>query len=136
MAVGKRVRLLLVFMVRLKFGAPQFLHSSPLGQAGGLNRLQNGRRSAAPQSAVGGGQRPLVEQHGYTAESDETRAGNLTNNGDGDLDCVSVLAGESSVRQLGLIDNPGVTEDLETLKNDSIRTTQHARYYLKYVTPI
>lgn len=39
----------------------------------------------------------------------------MTNDGDGDLDCVSILAGESSVRQLGLIDDPGVAEDLETI---------------------
>lgn len=61
-AVRKCLRLLLLLNVRMNFVAPQVLHASPLGQVGGLNRLQNRRRSAAPQGAVGGGQRPLVER--------------------------------------------------------------------------
>lgn len=52
--------LLLLFRVRINFRTPQLLHPSPLSQAGGLDRLQDRSGSAASQSWVRGGQRPLV----------------------------------------------------------------------------
>ena len=56
------LRLLPFFKVCVNFGTLQFLPSSPLSQAGGLNRLQDRSRSAALQSRIGGRQRPLVGQ--------------------------------------------------------------------------
>lgn len=38
----------------------------------------------------------------------------MTSNGVDDLNCVRILPAESSVRQLGFINDPGVTKDLET----------------------
>lgn len=115
----------------MNFSAAQFLHSSPLGQVGGLNRLQDRRRSAALQSTVDGRQCPLVEQEDYTIirrcirlSRKSCRQHHLTgniNNGDDNLDCVSILSDESSVRQLGFIDDPRVTKNLETLKQNFIR---------------
>lgn len=47
----------------MNFGTSQFLHSSPLSQAGRLDGLQDRSGSAAPQSRVDGRQCPLVAQN-------------------------------------------------------------------------